>query len=109
MAFSRVMNQLTASIDDLMKKLNLKLIDQAGIDPNTQFVDGTKIEANANKNSFVYKRRILNARNNLYRDLSKAISSLNLSYKYQYEIKDRYNALVNMKVASKVYIVDLPA
>ena len=82
------MNQLTVSIDDLMKELNLKLIDQTGIDPNTQFVDGTKIEANAHKNSFVYKRRILNARNNLYRDLSKAISSLNLSYKYQYEIKD---------------------
>lgn len=102
MAFSRVMNQLTVSIDDLMKELNLKLIDQTGIDPNTQFVDGTKIEANAHKNSFVYKRRILNARNNLYRDLSKAISSLNLSYKYQYEIKDRYNALEIWNIVQKL-------
>lgn len=93
MAFSRVMNQLTESIDSLMKDLNLDIINETGIDPNTQFADGTKIEANAYKNSFVYKKRILNARADLFRDITKAVTSLNLAYGYYYETKVRYSAL----------------
>lgn len=93
MAFSRVANQLTESIDSLMRDLNLEIIDDTGIDPHTQFVDGTKIEANAYKNSFVYKKRILNAREDLFKDISKAVTSLNLSYGYSYEVRDRYCSL----------------
>lgn len=93
MAFSRLISQMTEPIDDLFRDLNLELIDKTGTDINTQFVDGTKIEANAYKNSFVYKKRILNARDKLYLDISKAISSLNFSYGYNYPISANYNSL----------------
>ena len=93
MAFSRLMKDLPENIDDIYFDIYKKLIRKTGTDPNIQFVDGTKIEANAHKNSFVYRKRIENAIDKLYSDISKEIMSLNISYGYSYQISNHYCSL----------------
>lgn len=48
------------------------------IDRSVQYIDGTKIEADANKYSFVYKTRIVNARIKLFIKITDAILSINM-------------------------------
>jgi transposase len=92
MAFSRVCQSLTMSIQDLFFDLSEKLVRKMGIDPNVQYVDGTKIEANAQKNTFVYKKRIINARKRMYGSISDEIRCLNQAYGYDYALKKAYCA-----------------
>lgn len=51
-------------MDNLIKSLfinfRLQLIDQGLIDNEAIFIDGTKIEANANKYTFVFKKAVKN-------------------------------------------------
>ena len=47
-------------LDDVFEQLLLQLIDAKLIDLQHIFIDGTKIEANANKYSFVWKKTIKN-------------------------------------------------
>ena len=59
MAFQRMTEQLKVSIDDLFTDLSKYICeDLMCCDMNVQYVDGTKIEAKANKNTFVYKKCI---------------------------------------------------
>jgi hypothetical protein len=57
-----------------------------------QHIDDTKLEANANKYTFVYKTRILNARMKLYLKISDSILMLNQNYEYGYKIKQYYSS-----------------
>lgn len=92
MAFQRLMNQLTTSIDEVFFNINKALIGEVNINKDIQFIDGTKIEANAHKNSFVYKKRIINARESLYHKISMIIHNINIAYGYHYPIKNTYCA-----------------
>lgn len=67
-AFKRVLDQLqNGAIDQFFFELSHHIAyNLMCIDPDVQYVDGTKIEANAHKNSFVYKKRILHARQHMY-------------------------------------------
>ena len=49
-------NRLSAVIDDIFTQVVKMLVDQKIISLDVQYVDGTKIEANANKYTFVWKR-----------------------------------------------------
>lgn len=81
-------NYLKYSIDDIFFDLSLNIGKLMDIDKNIQYVDGTKFEANANKYSFVYKTRILNARMKLFNKITESIILLNIDkgfdFKYQY-------------------------
>lgn len=92
MAFSRVCDQLTTSIDSLFFDLSGEITALLDIDTSTQFVDGTKIEANAQKNTFVYRKRIVNARDRLSLRITESINSLDHAYGYCYPVKDIYCA-----------------
>jgi len=52
---------LTHSIDEIFKDLNILIIREENIDTSVIFIDGTKIEANANKYKFVWKGSIENS------------------------------------------------
>lgn len=92
MAFSRVCSQLTKSIDQLFFDLSGKITELLDIHPSIQFIDGTKIEANAQKNTFVYKKRIIHARQRLFERISEYITSVNTAYGYYYPVKESYCA-----------------
>ena len=92
MAFQRLLEQLTNTIDEVFYDINMQLIGAVNINTDIQFIDGTKIEANAHKNSFVYKKRIVNARKNLFEKISTCVKEINEEYGYKYPIKEEYCA-----------------
>ena len=63
MAFERLLkNYLIEDIDHIFFDISQHIGKLMHIDKTVQYIDGTKFEANANKYSFVYKTRIINAR-----------------------------------------------
>lgn len=92
MAFSRMCESLRVNIDDLFFDLSSTIAEAMGCDTKTQYIDGTKIEANAHKNSFVYRKRIINARERLYFQITESICLLNQEYGYNYRLTNRYCA-----------------
>ena len=66
MSFERLLKDyLIEDIDHIFFDICENIGDLMNIDRFIQYIDGTKIEANANKYTFVYKTRILNARRKL--------------------------------------------
>ena len=79
MSFQRFeKDYLLESIDDVFFEVSLHIAELMDADMSTQFIDGTKIEANSNKNTFVYKIRILNARKRLFSKITESIVSMNM-------------------------------
>lgn len=94
MAFQRMTQDLTESIDDIFFDITHHISQDLMLcDTDIQYIDGTKIEANAHKNSFVYKRRIVNAEERLFPRISESIIQLNFHHGYDYPIKQTYAAL----------------
>ena len=65
-------NRLASVVDDLFTQVVQMLVDQKIISLEVQYVDGTKIEANANKYTFVWKKSTQTNRDKLDRKV-KAI------------------------------------
>ncbi|MFR7589899.1 MAG: transposase [Longibaculum sp.] len=91
MSFERLLNEyLIYDIDDIYFEITNHICTLMGVDKLIQYIDGTKIEANANKYSFVYKTRIFNARMKLFSKITQAIIEMNMergfdfSYHYFY-------------------------
>lgn len=79
MAFERLMKDyLIVDIDYIFFDITSHVGKLMNIDRSVQYIDGTKIEADANKYSFVYKTRIVNARNKLFIKITDAILSINM-------------------------------
>ena len=92
MAFSRLSEELTERIDQIFFDVSGRIAGKMDCDTSVQYIDGTKIEANANKNTFVYKKRILNAMDRLVCRITEDICRLNQSYGYSYPYGHRYCA-----------------
>ena len=92
MAFSRLSNDLTENIDDIFFEISGRIAEKMGCSTNIQYIDGTKIEANANKNTFVYKKRKENAKERLSYRITEDICVLNQTYGYNYRYGQRYCA-----------------
>ena len=112
MAFQRLISSLTDTIDNIFFDINKTLIGNLGINTDIQFVDGTKIEAYASKNSYKYKKRIINSRNALFDKITECIHKINSSYGYNYPIKYRYDAqeigYITQYLLETIVINDVP-
>lgn len=85
MAFQRFeQNVLKKAMREIFAEIAEHLCDQMGVNREIQYIDGTKLEANAYKNSFVYKTRVLHARERLNERVTEAIIQLNQKYGYAY-------------------------
>ena len=75
-------NRLASVVDDIFTQVVQMLVDQKIISLEVQYVDGTKIEANANKYTFVWKKSTQTNREKLDRKvkaiLAEAEKELNL-------------------------------
>ena len=92
MAFQRFIDhKLTESINDIFYAINQFLIQEEQINTAILYVDGTKIEANAKKFSFVWKKSILNYRDKLYLRISKTIIDIKKELHYNFLLKDSYH------------------
>ena len=94
MAFQRLFSELTTTMEDIFFEISSHMAkDKMLCNLNVQYVDGTKIEANANKNSFVYKKRIINTRERLFEKITDLICKLYLEYRYNIPIKKEYDSI----------------
>ena len=67
MTFDRFMKDyLVDDIDHIFFDIVNHICHLMDADRSVQYIDGTKFEANANRYKFVYKKRIMNARNKLF-------------------------------------------
>ena len=56
---NRFRQRIKPNLDDALVEFNELLIDYGMIDPSSIYIDGTKIEANANRYTFVWKKSVL--------------------------------------------------
>lgn len=91
MAFQRFISErLIKEIDLIFYEVNSYLIEKENIDTSILYIDGTKIEGNARKFSFVWKKAILNYQKKLFIKISKELIKINTLSDYNFEIKDEY-------------------
>lgn len=93
MAFQRFEQKyLKKSIKDIFFEITGHLINLMKIDVSRQYIDGTKFVANAYKNSFVYKTRVVNARSRLWSNITEIIILLNQEFGFNFPYHDQYCA-----------------
>lgn len=71
------------NIEVLFADINKQLFAKEGVDLSRIYIDGTKIEANANKYTWVWKKSCLRSRNKVYGQITDLIHEINegvLSY-----------------------------
>ena len=68
---------LIKSIDDIFFEPSNNIGTLMKINKKIQYIDGTKLEADAGKYTFVYKTRIINARKRLWLKIRDSIVDIN--------------------------------
>jgi len=64
-------------IENLFYEINKKVFEIEGVDLTHLYIDGTKIEANANKYTWVWKNSCLKSRDKVYLKLTELINEIN--------------------------------
>ncbi len=72
--------RLKCQIEDIFHELNQYIIHKEKIEVDKLYIDGTKIEANANKYKFIWKGSIVKFRDKLYKKITKQLESMNERY-----------------------------
>ena len=75
---SNFMNEmLIDSIEDIFNDINSYIFKEEGVDLNHVYIDGTKLEANANKYTWVWKKACRTSRERIYMHLTQLIQEIN--------------------------------
>ena len=103
---NNVMNEIKEKLDSLLLEVNQEIMKREEIEIDKLYIDGTKIEADANKYTFIWKKSVLKHRDKLYLKITKEIPKLNEvfsenGYK-KIEIKDKYRSQDIEKQANRV-------
>ena len=78
MTISNFINEfLVDSIENIFKDINSYIFETDNVDLNHIYIDGTKLEANANKYSWVWKKSCITNRNKVFMHLSLLIHEIN--------------------------------
>ena len=93
---------LTQNIDDILVELNHYFITANNIETDMLYLDGTKIEANANKYTFVWKKAVLKYQTRLYEKISAVIAGL-------LPVLSQYNIETNIEIKNKYSALDIGA
>lgn len=89
--------RLADVVDDLFYQLVKKLEELGEIEFKNIFIDGTKIEANANKYSFVWKKATNKFEAKLFEKVKNFIEEINDTFKATFDIPDLKVDLDNLK------------
>jgi len=74
---NNVMNEIKEKLDSLLLEINQEIMKREEIDLERLYIDGTKIEADANKYTFKWKKSIEKHREKLYLKITKEIKKYN--------------------------------
>ncbi len=94
MTIDNFMNEvLTDSIENIFSEINGYIFEQEHVDTEHVYIDGTKLPANANKYSWVWKKSSIKNRNKLFLRISGLIEEMNLTlltHGLKIEIREEY-------------------
>lgn len=110
---------LTDTIEDIFLALNKVIFEKEHVDLTHTYIDGTKIEANANKYTWVWKKSSEKNRNKVFEKVTELIEKINTediaflgvklerrneyAIEYLEEILNKYKELLNIDVGKFVY------
>lgn len=78
MTIANFMNQvLSGSIEDVFAEINAYIFSQEKVDMNHLYIDGTKLVANANKYSWVWKKSSVRNRNKTFEKITMLLQEIN--------------------------------
>ena len=97
-------NHLEKCIDDLFNQLIIKLGEMDEIDYKNIFIDGTKIEANANKYTFVWKKSTDKFESKLQNKIKELLSYITLDFEMNLgNLENKITVEKMRKILSKLY------
>lgn len=82
-----IRNELTTSIEDIFNDINAYIFEKDKVDLNHTYIDGTKIEANANKYTWVWKKSCIRNRDKVFVNISALIGEINTTVLHSYGLK----------------------
>lgn len=88
--------RVASAIDNLFSQVVKRLSQQDSIEYKNVFIDGTKIEANANKYSFVWKKATSKHQDKLYNKSLKLLEEINTSFATNYTLPNNKIEITNM-------------
>lgn len=95
MTIDNFMNRrLKDNIGEIFQKINHYIFEKAGVDLNHIYIDGTKLRANANMYSWVWKKSCLTNRNKTFAKVTKLLLLMNETVQYygvKFGTRDEYN------------------
>ena len=69
--------ELTCSLEEIVQEINNYIFGKENVDLDHVYIDGTKIEANANKYSWVWKKSCLTSISREFEKITKAFQEVN--------------------------------
>ena len=84
---------LSDSIENIFNEINTYIFEQEQVDTEHVYIDGTKLEANANKYSRVWKKSSIKNRNKTFEKISSLLEEINKFIAYQgvrFDIRTEY-------------------
>lgn len=72
-----IRNELTASIEQIFVDINTYIFQKDHVDLEHTYIDGTKIEANANRYTWVWKKSCFRNRDKVFEKISQLIDAMN--------------------------------
>lgn len=85
MTISNFINKhFLSSIESIFYDISNYLVKTEKIDTDHIYIDGTKIEANANKYTWVWKNACLSSRDKLFKKISNVIKQINFDIIHEY-------------------------
>jgi len=72
-----IRDELTSSIEDIFLAINTVIFERDSVDLTHTYIDGTKIEANANKYTWVWKKSCIKNRDKMFLKISELIKEIN--------------------------------
>lgn len=86
-------DRLSGCMDNLFSQLAVKLADLGEIKYKNIFIDGTKIEANANKYTFVWKKAVNKNKAKMRTKIGLLIESINKDFGTNYTLREETDIL----------------
>ena len=113
-----IRNELTTSIEGIFNDINTYIFETDHVDLEHTYIDGTKIEANANRYTWVWKKSCIKNRRKVFEKLSTLIDEMNTTtlclmgvklenrevYEINYveEMLENYRHAINLDVSTFV-------
>lgn len=86
-------NGLCTSIENIFLEINTYIFEQKNVDLNHVYIDGTKISANANKYSWVWKKSSVKNREKIFVKITTLLQEMNqsiLAFGIKFGIREEY-------------------